>query len=123
MLRRELDRLLAVIRTLHEAIPLASVTWDESLSRQPLKRPRDEQTDVAFLHAAVANPQDLILPPLPKEPMAVRDVQVLCPMNRGSLGAHAQHRAVARAEPAGRRARRAVRLDLRSRRQGDAGRQ
>jgi hypothetical protein len=34
VLRRELDRLLAVIRTLHEAIPLASVTWDESLSRQ-----------------------------------------------------------------------------------------
>ena len=54
----------------------------------------------------------------------VRDVQVLCPMNRGGLGrAVAEHRAAAGAEPAGRGAGRAVRLDLRPGRQGDAGRE
>ena len=43
----------------------------------------------------------------------VRDVQVLCPMNRGGLGARvAEHRAAAGAEPARRAPGGALRLDL-----------
>ena len=47
----------------------------------------------------------------------IRDIQVLCPMNRGGLGARvAEPRAAAGAQPAWRRRHPALRLDLRRRR-------
>jgi exodeoxyribonuclease V alpha subunit len=46
----------------------------------------------------------------------IRDIQVLCPMNRGGLGSFAQYRAAKSAEPAGRDPHRAFRLDLLPRR-------
>ena len=54
----------------------------------------------------------------------IRDIQVLCPMNRGGLGARALNlEAAERVEPTGRSAHRAVRLDLLSRGQGHASRE
>ena len=54
----------------------------------------------------------------------IRDVQVLCPMNRGGARrAVAEHRAAAALNPPGEVEGRAVRLDLRPGRQGHAGRQ
>jgi hypothetical protein len=54
----------------------------------------------------------------------IRDIQVLCPMNWGGLAARSLNIELQnRAEPAGRDPRRAVRLDLLSRRQGHADRE
>ena len=53
----------------------------------------------------------------------VRDIQVLCPMNRGGVGCPlAQHRVASRPQSRRRAQGRALRLDLRARRQGDADR-
>ena len=55
---------------------------------------------------------------------AIRDVQVLCPMNRGGLGARSLNIELQTgAQSAGRGARRAVRLDVLPGRQGHAGRE
>ena len=52
------------------------------------------------------------------------DIQVLCPTNRGELGARHLNQALqASAEPGRRRPDRALRRDLRARRQGDAARE
>ena len=54
----------------------------------------------------------------------IRDIQVLCPMNRGGLGARSLNIDLQQAlNPPGETARRALRLDLRHRRQGDADRE
>jgi exodeoxyribonuclease V alpha subunit len=54
----------------------------------------------------------------------IRDIQVLCPMNRGGFGcALTQYRAAERSELARRDSHRALRLDILPRRQGHAGRE
>ncbi len=55
----------------------------------------------------------------------IRDIQVLCPLNRSGLGARSltQHRAAEGAEPPGRGQDREIRLDLCAQRQGDADRE
>ena len=53
----------------------------------------------------------------------VRDIQVLCPMNRGGAGARSLNIELQAAlNPAGERKVERFRLDLRARRQGDADR-
>ena len=54
----------------------------------------------------------------------IRDIQVLCPMNRGGVGrAFAQHRTAGGVKPRRRTQDRAFRLDLCARRQGNADRE
>lgn len=60
-----------VIRAFREAFPLVSMTLEESLSRQALERIRNEEADVAFLRAAVADPKGLVVHPLLEEPVVV----------------------------------------------------
>lgn len=60
-----------VIRAFREAYPLVSMSLEEYLSRQAVERLCDEQIDVAFLRAPVADPQGLIVHPLLEEPMVV----------------------------------------------------
>jgi DNA-binding transcriptional LysR family regulator len=60
-----------VIRAFREAHPLVAMSLEECLSRQAVERLRGEQIDVAFLRAAVADPQGLIVQPLLEEPMVV----------------------------------------------------
>jgi exodeoxyribonuclease V alpha subunit len=50
----------------------------------------------------------------------IRDIQVLCPMNRSGVGARSLNRTAGCTQSCGRTQGRAVRLDLRARRQGDA---
>jgi DNA-binding transcriptional LysR family regulator len=59
------------IRAFREAFPQVSVTLEENLSRQAIERIRNEQTDVAFLRADVADPQGLVVQRLLEEPMVV----------------------------------------------------
>ena len=60
-----------VIRAFRDAYPLVSVSLEEYLSRQAIERLCDEQIDVAFLRAPVADPQGLIVHLLLEEPMVV----------------------------------------------------
>lgn len=57
------------IRAFRTAFPQVSLTLDECLQKEALERLRDEQMDVAFLRASLAEPQNLIVNPLLVEPM------------------------------------------------------
>lgn len=73
-----------VIRSFREAFPMVSVTLEECLSNQALDRLRKQQIDVAFLRAAVPDPQELAVHPLLEEPMivALPSTHVLAPKGR-----------------------------------------
>ena len=58
-----------VIRAFRDAYPLVSLTLEESLSGPAVERLRNEQIDVAFLRANMADPQGLAVYPLLEEPM------------------------------------------------------
>ena len=60
-----------VIRAFREAFPLVSLTLEESLSPELLKRLRNEQIDAAFLRTPMAEPEDLVIDSLLEEPMVV----------------------------------------------------
>ena len=60
-----------VIRAFREAFPLVSLTLEESLSPELLKRLRNEQMDAAFLRTPMAEPADLVIDSLLEEPMVV----------------------------------------------------
>ena len=60
-----------VIRAFREAFPLVSLTLEECLSPELLKRLRNEQMDAAFLRTPVAEPEDLVVDSLLEEPMVV----------------------------------------------------
>jgi DNA-binding transcriptional LysR family regulator len=60
-----------VIRAFREAFPLVSLTLEECLSPELLKRLRDEQMDAAFLRTPMAEPEHLVIDSLIEEPMVV----------------------------------------------------
>ena len=60
-----------VIRAFREAFPLVSLTLEECLSPELLKRLRNEQMDAAFLRTPMAEPEDLVINSLLEEPMVV----------------------------------------------------
>jgi DNA-binding transcriptional LysR family regulator len=60
-----------VIRAFREAFPLVSLTLEECLSPELLKRLRNEQMDAAFLRTPMAEPEDLVIDSLLEEPMVV----------------------------------------------------
>jgi DNA-binding transcriptional LysR family regulator len=60
-----------VIRAFRVAFPLVSLTLDECLNKEALKRLRDHQMDVAFMRAALDESQDIFDNPLLVEPMVV----------------------------------------------------
>jgi DNA-binding transcriptional LysR family regulator len=60
-----------VIRAFREAFPLVSLTLEECLTPELLKRLRNEQMDAAFLRTPMAEPQDLVIASLLEEPMVV----------------------------------------------------
>jgi DNA-binding transcriptional LysR family regulator len=60
-----------VIYAFREAFPLVSLTLEECLSPELLKRLRDEQMDAAFLRTPMAEPEDLVINSLLEEPMVV----------------------------------------------------
>lgn len=60
-----------VIRAFREAYALVSVSLEECLSKEAVERLRGERIDVAFIRAAVADAQGLIVHPLLEEPMVV----------------------------------------------------
>ena len=60
-----------VIRAFRAAFPLVSLTLDECLSKEALRRLRDDQMDVAFMRATLDESQDLFDNPLLVEPMVV----------------------------------------------------
>ena len=60
-----------VIRAFRETFPLVSLTLEECLSPELLKRIRNEQMDAAFLRTPMAEPEDLVIDSLLEEPMAV----------------------------------------------------
>jgi len=93
--------------------------------------PPSTDTDFYFVQAeepevAVARIVELVKTRIPRrfglDP--IRDIQVLCPMNRGGVGARALNLELQAAmNPAGETQGREIRLDLRARRQGDGGRE
>ena len=93
--------------------------------------PPGTESDFYFVQAddpetAVARIIELVKTRIPKrfglDP--IRDIQVLCPMNRGGVGCtFVEHRAAGRAQSRRRSQGRAVRLDLRPWRQGHADRE
>ena len=60
-----------VIRAFREAFPQVSLTLEECLSPELLKRLRNEQMDAAFLRTPMAEPEDLVINSLLDEPMVV----------------------------------------------------
>jgi DNA-binding transcriptional LysR family regulator len=60
-----------VIRAFRAAFPLVSLTLDECLRAEAIERLRNEQMDVAFLRASLADPQNFVVNPLLTEPMVV----------------------------------------------------
>jgi DNA-binding transcriptional LysR family regulator len=60
-----------VIRAFREAFPLVSLTLEECLSPELLKRLRSEQMDTVFLRTPMAKPEDLVIDALLDEPMVV----------------------------------------------------
>ncbi len=60
-----------VIRAFREAFPLVSLTLEECLSPELLKRLRNEQMDAAFLRTPMAEPEDLVINSLLEEPMVM----------------------------------------------------
>ena len=60
-----------VIRAFRVAFPQVSLTLDECLRKEALERLRNDQMDVAFLRAPLAEPQSLVVNPLLVEPMVV----------------------------------------------------
>ena len=59
------------IRAFSVACPKVSLTLEECLSNELLERLRNEQTDVAFIRTAPADPEGLAIEPLLDEPMVV----------------------------------------------------
>jgi len=59
------------IRSFREEFPLVSLTLEERLSNELMKRLRDQQMDVAFIRTSFADPEGLIITPLLHEPMMV----------------------------------------------------
>jgi DNA-binding transcriptional LysR family regulator len=59
------------IRTFRAAFPLVSLTLEECLRTELLERLRNEQVDVAFLRAPLAETRDFVVRPLLVEPMVV----------------------------------------------------
>ena len=60
-----------VIRAFREAFPLVSLTLEECLTPDLLKRLRSEQMDTAFLRTPMTKPEDLVIDFLLEEPMVV----------------------------------------------------
>ena len=60
-----------VICAFREAFPLVSLTLEECLSPELLKRLRNGQMDAAFLRTLMAEPEDLVINSLLVEPMVV----------------------------------------------------
>jgi DNA-binding transcriptional LysR family regulator len=60
-----------VIRAFRETFPLVSLTLEECLSPELLKRLRNEQMDAAFLRTPMAEPEDLVINSLLEESMVV----------------------------------------------------
>jgi DNA-binding transcriptional LysR family regulator len=60
-----------VVRMFREAFPLVSVTLEESLSKEVVDRLRNQQIDVGFLRAPVADAEGLVIDALLDEPMVV----------------------------------------------------
>ena len=59
------------IRAFREAFPLVSLTLEEQVSLELIERLRSERMDVAFIRAAIADPQGLVVTPLLEEPLVV----------------------------------------------------
>src|SRR5262249_12317770 len=59
------------IRSFRDAFPLVSLTLEEYVSNELMKRLRDEQLDAAFIRTSVADPDGLVITPLLDEPMMV----------------------------------------------------
>lgn len=59
------------IRTFRAAFPLVSMTIEECLRTELIERLRNEQVDVAFVRAPVAETRDFVVKPLLVEPMIV----------------------------------------------------
>lgn len=60
-----------VVRMFREAFSLVSVTLEESLSKEVVDRLRNQQIDVGFLRAPVADSEGLVIDALLDEPMVV----------------------------------------------------
>ena len=60
-----------VVRAFRLAFPRVALTLDECLRKEALERLRDDQTDVAFMRAAVDELQNLFINSLLTEPMVV----------------------------------------------------
>jgi DNA-binding transcriptional LysR family regulator len=60
-----------VIRAFRVAFPQVSLTLDECLRTEALERLRNDQMDVAFMRAPLAEPQNFVVNPLLVEPMVV----------------------------------------------------
>src|SRR5207245_5336459 len=60
-----------VIRAVREAFPLVSLTLEECLTPDLLKRLQNEQMDAAFLRTPMADPEDLAVDALLDEPMVM----------------------------------------------------
>ena len=98
--------------------------------RSPDLSPPDVESDFYFVQAddpdsAVGGIIELVktrIPPARLE-LSIRDIQVLCPMNRGGVGARVRTRTSGSTRTCRRSQGGAVRLDLRTRRQGHADRE
>jgi DNA-binding transcriptional LysR family regulator len=60
-----------VVRAFRAAFPLVLLTLDECLRKEAIERLQNEQMDVAFLRAPLAEPQNLVVNPLLVESMVV----------------------------------------------------
>lgn len=59
------------IRAFREACPLVSLTLEECLSNESIDRLRNERMDAAFIRTSLADPDELVVHPLLREPMVV----------------------------------------------------